>query len=353
MAAPHKGRGATYNPDNRFHTKNTEPFDDGWGNLDSGSDPLRTETLVDQAKSVLTYNQSPDVPFDRSINPYRGCEHGCSYCFARPSHAYLDLSPGLDFEQKLFYKPDAAEILKRELAKKGYCCQTVALGVNTDAYQPIEREHKITQNILKVLARTKHPVSIITKSSLIERDLDLLAELAEQQLVSVTISVTTLDRALARSMEPRAAAPQRRIQTIRALSQRGIPTGVLVAPVIPFLNDAEMEKTLAETAAAGASSASYVFLRLPREVKEIFEAWLTTHYPLKAKRVMQRVYDSRGGKAYSSEFGQRMQGEGIYAQLLEQRFTQQCKKLKLRDHPRLRNDLFQPPKEDEQQLDLF
>lgn len=272
---------------------------------------------------------------------------------SRPSHAYLDLSPDLDFEQKLFYKPNAAALLRKELGAKQYHCEPIALGVNTDAYQPIERRLEITRGILEVLVEVRHPVCIITKSSLIERDLDLIEELAQNQLVSIIISVTTLDKTLARKMEPRAAAPHRRLQTMRSLHESKIPVGVLLAPMIPFLNDAEMESILEETAAAGASSASTVFLRLPLEVKTLFEDWLNEHYPLKAKRVMQRIYDSRGGKAYNSEFGTRMRGTGVFAELLQQRFKQQCKKLNLGPHPTLRTDNFQPPRDNEHQLDLF
>lgn len=348
-----KGRGAVGNPLNRFHQRHSHTVDDGWGSLDAPEAPLKTEQFADHAKSVITYNDSPDVPFDRSINPYRGCEHGCSYCFARPSHAYLDLSPGLDFEQKLFFKPDAAALLRKELSARNYQCAPIALGVNTDAYQPIERDHQITRQILEVLVETRHPVSIITKSALIERDLDLLESLATDGLVSVIVSVTTLDKTLARKMEPRAAAPHRRLETIRALSASGIPVGVLLAPVIPFLNDEEMETILQQTTTAGAGSASMVFLRLPREVKTIFEDWLEAHYPLKARRIMQRVYDSRGGKAYSAEFGTRMSGAGVFAELLQQRFKRESKKLNLGNHPDLRTSLFRPPNKDERQLDLF
>ena len=287
-----KGRGTPANPANRFHRQHSEPFDDGWGS--EASPPPRTTLLSDSSRSLLVYNRSPDVPFDRSINPYRGCEHGCVYCYARPSHAYLDCSPGLDFETRIFHKPNAAALLRRELARPGYRCQPIALGVNTDAYQPAERQLRITRDILEVLLEFRHPVGLVTKSGLVERDLDVLRELAQHRLVHVTLSVTTLDRGLARTLEPRAAAPQRRLQTIAALHRAGIPVAVLVAPVIPVLNDAEIEAILQAARTAGARSAGYVMLRLPHEVKQLFRDWLQQHQPLKAAHVMNRVRDVRG-----------------------------------------------------------
>ncbi|MDR9437611.1 MAG: PA0069 family radical SAM protein, partial [Thiohalophilus sp.] len=269
---------------------------------------------------------SPDVPFTASINPYKGCEHGCSYCFARPTHTYLDLSAGLDFESKIYCKPGAAQLLETELARPRYTPQVIALGANTDAYQPIERDMRITRSILEVLKAHNHPVAIITKSALIERDIDLLVPMAEAGLVRVFVSVTTLDRELGRRLEPRAAAPQRRLEVVRRLQQAGIPVGVLMAPIIPVLNDSEIEQLLDECAAAGAESAGYVILRLPHELKELFVQWLQEHYPLKAEHVMNRVRDLRGGREYQSNFGERMRGSGQYAELIAHRFALACKK---------------------------
>ena len=313
---------------------------------------IPTQLFVDSAKSVITYNQSPDIPFDRSINPYRGCEHGCVYCFARPSHAYLGLSPGLDFETKLFYKPDAPELLKTELAAKNYQPAPIALGINTDAYQPVERQLKLTRRILEVLNETHHPVSIVTKSSLIERDLDLLTSMASHGLVHICLSITTLNPDLARRLEPRAAAPKRRLQTLSTLAEAGIPVSVLVAPLIPMLNDCELEQILQLSRVAGALDAGYVFLRLPHELKDLFTEWLQTHEPLKADRIMHRIYDSRGGKAYDSTFGLRMRGSGHYADLLAQRFHLAKKKLAFPGLPLLNTGLFRP-KQISGQMDLF
>jgi DNA repair photolyase len=324
---PMRGRGAGSNPDNRFAEHRREAFDDGWGALDEPVPPLRTELLNDTSKSLITYNDSPDIPFDRSINPYRGCEHGCVYCFARPSHAYLGLSPGLDFESRIFHKPDAAALLRKELAKPGYACAPIALGVNTDAYQPVERSLGITRAVIEVLAEFSHPFSLVTKSALVERDLDLLTFLAQRHLVQVAVSVTTLDRSLSRALEPRAAAPARRLETIRRLRAAGVPVMVLLAPVIPFLNDHEMEAILAAVREADALDAAYILLRLPHEVKGLFKDWLATHAPLKADRVMNRLRDCRGGKDYDSRFGTRMRGEGEYADLLSRRFRLAKQKL--------------------------
>ena len=331
-----KGRGAVSNASGRFEKQRREGFDDGW---DAPIDETRPKTRVqaDSSRSVLVSNESPDLPFDRSVNPYRGCEHGCVYCFARPTHAYLGLSPGLDFETRLFSKPDAAALLESALGKPGYVCQPLALGVNTDAYQPVERKLEITRSVLELLQRLRHPVAIVTKSALVERDVDILREMAQDHLVSVNISVTTLDAELARKMEPRAAAPQRRLQTIRALAEAGIPVSVLVAPVIPVLTDAELDSILGAARDAGAQSAGYILLRLPLEVSELFRQWLQTHYPLKAEHVMTRVRDTRGGKDYDSRFGARMRGTGAFADMIAQRFALACKKLDLKPRERSLN----------------
>ncbi len=345
---PPKGRGAAGNPANRYHETVRDPFDDGWG--EKSQNPVRTELLPDASRSIIAWNQSPDVPFDRSINPYRGCEHGCIYCFARPSHAWLDYSPGLDFETRIIYKPDAARLLQQALEKKDYRCQPIALGVNTDAYQPAERHLKITRGLLEVLQRSHHPVGIVTKSALIERDLDILEAMAERGLCHVMVSVTTLDKKLARNMEPRAAAPHRRLQTIERLRQRGVPTGVMVAPVIPALNDHELEAILEAARQAGAMEAGYVIIRLPHEVKILFREWLKQHYPLKAERIINRIRDLRGGKDYDASFSQRMTGSGIYAQLIRKRFRKAVERCGFPGLPDFNLDDFRP---DTPQLDLF
>ncbi|MCQ8106188.1 PA0069 family radical SAM protein [Methylomonas sp. SURF-2] len=340
----YKGRGSLGNAAGRFekHTRRAE--DDGWGSLDAELPPLQTEIIVDSSQSVISYNDSPDIPFDRSINPYRGCEHGCIYCFARPSHAYLGYSAGLDFESKILIKPEAARLLREEISKRAYRCAPLALGTNTDPYQPLERRQRIMRGILEILAQTRHPVSIITKSALIERDLDILAPMAEQGLAAVYLSVTTLDRTLARKLEPRAAAPQRRLETLDRLRAAGVPTGVMVAPLIPVLTDPELEAIVSAAHAAGAQSAAYILLRLPLEVADLFEEWLRQHYPLKAEHVMRRVRDNRGGKAYDAAFHQRQSGSGVYADLLAQRFRLVCRGLGLTgDLPALRTDLFRKP----------
>jgi DNA repair photolyase len=347
-----RGRGATFSPANRYSEITQEAIDDGWGNLDEPPAPLATTLTVDTSRTVLTYNDSPDVGFDRSINPYRGCEHGCIYCFARPTHAWLGLSPGLDFESRLFYKPDAPELLKHELARRGYRPAPVAVGINTDGWQPAERKLRLSRRILEVLVEARHPFSIVTKSALIERDLDLLKDAASHNLVSVAVSVTTLDRYLARRMEPRAAAPQRRIEVIRNLSAAGVPVSVLVAPLIPVLTDAEMEKILEAARAAGAGAAGYVLMRLPHELKEMFEAWLVAHFPLKAAHVMNRVCDTRGGEAYDSRFGVRMRGTGEFADLIARRFGIARRKLGFGDFPELDVTQFRAPRVTPQ-LDLF
>jgi DNA repair photolyase len=351
LKQPMHGRGALGNPDNRFADWQREAIDDGWGSLDQPIEPLRTTVTRDASRSIITYNDSPDVGFDRSINPYRGCEHGCIYCFARPTHAYLSLSPGLDFETKLFYKPDAATLLRNELEKRSYQCEPLMLGINTDAYQPVERQLGITRQVLEVLQEYRHPLGIVTKSALIERDIDILAEMAQAQLVSVAISITTLDRSLSRTLEPRAAAPQRRLETVRRLADAGIPVGVLVAPLIPVLTDSELEKIMEASRDAGASYAGYVLLRMPLEIEGLFEQWLHTHAPLKAEHVLSRMRDSHGGKTYDSRFGERMRGHGPYAELIAQRYRSARKKLDLDRHTELDTSQFKRP--GDTQLGLF
>lgn len=350
--SPPKGRGAGSNSVSRFVELKREAIDDGWEPEEST--PLRTELFTDTSRTIISSNNSPDVPFTSSINPYKGCEHGCCYCFARPTHAYLDLSPGLDFESKIFAKPDAARLLTKELGKRNYVPEVIALGANTDAYQPVEKQLGITREIIKVLKTHHHPVSIISKSALIERDIDLLAPMAEAGLVKVFISVTTLDRELSRRLEPRAAAPQRRLETVRRLQQSGIPVGVLMAPIIPVLNDNEIEQLLGECAAAGAESAGYVILRLPHELKDLFVQWLQDYYPLKAEHVMNRIRDLRGGHEYRSEFGERMRGSGQYAELIAHRFTLACKKQGLNRRSReLDCSKFRVPPKSGDQMGLF
>lgn len=349
---PRKGRGALDNPDNRYAEHQRTALDDGWGNLEQPPEPLSTTLSIDTSRTVISYNDSPDVAFDRAINPYRGCEHGCVYCFARPTHAWLGLSPGLDFESRLFYKPDAASVLRRELAHPRYRCAPIAVGINTDAYQPVEQGLRITREILTELAACRHPLSIVTKSALVERDLDLLAELAKHHLAQVVVSITTLDRALARRMEPRAAAPHRRLETIRRLSEAGIPVSVLVAPLIPVLTDAELEHILDTAREAGARAAGYVLLRLPHELKGLFGDWLQTHVPGQAEHVMNRLRDSHGGKLYNARFGQRMRGTGDYAALLAQRFRLARRKAGYTHLPELDSRAFVPPALDGQ-LGLF
>jgi DNA repair photolyase len=328
--AAHKGRGAALNLEGRFETVQRDPFDDGWNAIPE-QEPGRPATTVtpERAKSIITRNDSPDIPFTHSINPYRGCEHGCIYCYARPSHAYLELSPGLDFETRLFAKVNAAELLREALGKPGYRCESITVGANTDPYQPVEREWRITRQVLEVLAECEHPVAIITKNALVERDLDLLAPMAEKRLAQVYLSVTTLERDLARRMEPRASAPQRRIETIRALSRAGVPTGVMVAPIVPFLTDHGIESVLEAAAEAGAIRAGYTIMRLPWELKDLFKDWLEHHYPLKAAHVMSRVRQLRGGKENDPNFGTRQTGTGLLADLLHKRFENACQRLRL------------------------
>ncbi|MBI3560563.1 MAG: PA0069 family radical SAM protein [Gammaproteobacteria bacterium] len=315
-----QGRGALSNPECRYAEHSRASYDDGWY-PEEEIPALKTTLLVDATRSIISHNDSPDVPFSQSINPYRGCEHGCVYCFARPTHAYLGMSPGLDFETKILTKPNAAQLLEQELSKPGYRCQTIALGTNTDPYQPAERRQRITRSILAVLQRFQHPLAIVTKSALVERDIDILAAMAQQRLVQVMVSVTSLDRRLTRLLEPRAAAPQRRLQTIERLNAAGIPTGVLLAPIIPALNEPEIETILKACAQAGARSAGYVLLRLPLEVGALFEAWLAQHYPLKASHILSQVRAMHGGKLYDASFATRMTGTGSYADMLHRRFN--------------------------------
>ena len=326
-----------------------ESFDDGWTPEDAPASELKTEVAIERARSIVSHNDSPDVGFERSINPYRGCEHGCIYCYARPSHAYLELSPGLDFETKLFAKTNAAELLRETLAKPGYVAKPIALGANTDCYQPIERKFRITRQVLEVLAECRHPVTLVTKSALVERDLDLLAPMAQQNLVKVYVSIGTLERELARKLEPRAASPQRRLDILRKLSEHQVPCGVMVAALIPALNDKTMEHVLEAAAQAGAAEAAYVIMRLPNELKELFREWLAEHYPQRAAHVMSVVRDMRGGKDNDARFGARMTGTGNYAELMEKRFDIACRKFGLnrREAPRGRAELdcsrFKPP----------
>ena len=334
----------------RFETRTHEAVDDGWLADESeefAAPRLRTEVRVETARSIISRNASPDVGFEQSVNPYRGCEHGCSYCFARPTHAYLNLSPGLDFETKIFAKTNAAELLRKELAKPGYVAKPIALGINTDAYQPIERKLGITRQLIEVLAETRHPFSLITKNALVERDIDLLAPLAAQRLVSVHFSVTSLDPHLSAKLEPRASAPHARLRAMRRLHEAGIPVGVMVAPVIPWINDAELEAVLEAAREAGASSAGYVLLRLPYEVAPLFRDWLQAHHPQRAEHVMSTLRQLRGGKDYDGSFGKRMRGEGVYAQLLSRRFALARKRLGFnasREHwPWLDCSRFVPP----------
>jgi DNA repair photolyase len=340
-----KGRGATVNPGVRYDQHHSEMFDDGWGSLESFAElpPLPTTLLKDSTRSVISYNASPDIGFDRAVNPYRGCEHGCIYCFARPTHAYLGYSPGLDFETKLIFKPDVAEQLEKELRKPGYTARVLALGSNTDPYQPIERTLRLTRSVLEVLERFGHPVSIVTKSAGVVRDLDILQRLASRNLVRVWLSVTTLDSTLARKMEPRAATPTRRLEAVRVLSAAGIPTGVLAAPMIPGLNDAELEKILAASQAAGAQSANYVLLRLPLELRQMFEAWLQQHYPDRARHVLNLVRETRGGQLYDSKFHTRFAGTGVYADLLARRFARAARQHGLERGESLDSTQFAPP----------
>jgi DNA repair photolyase len=364
VSPPRKGRGATFNPENRFAERTREPVDDGWASPADASatdgtptPPPKTTVRIQQARTIISRNDSPDIPFTQSINPYQGCEHGCIYCYARPSHAYLDLSPGLDFETRLFAKTNAAELLRRELARPGYRCEPIALGANTDPYQPIEREWRITRQLIEVLAECGHPLTITTKGALIERDIDLLAALASRRLVRVSISIGTLDRELARRLDPRAPAPQRRLELVAALAAVGIPVGVVVAPVIPQLTDRDLERIVESAAAAGAGHAGWSMLRLPREVAPLFRAWLDAHYPLRAAHVMSLVRDIRGGRDNDPRFGERMRGQGEFAAFIRDRFALACARFGLDTDrtPALDASQFRPPRpaQDDAQGELF
>jgi DNA repair photolyase len=347
------GRGAQTNRSGRFEPINYEPVDDGWESLGE-LDALATEVQEVPARRIITRNESPDIGFDRSINPYRGCEHGCIYCFARPTHAFLGLSPGLDFETKLFAKTNAAEALTRELADPRYSVRTIAIGTNTDPYQPIERRYRIMRRILEVLSAANHPVGIVTKSSLVLRDLDLLSSMAERGLVKVALSVTTLDRRLARAMEPRASTPDKRLETVQRLADAGVPASVMVAPVIPGLTDMEMERILERAAASGARQAGYVLLRLPLEIGDLFTEWLKANCPDRANRVLSLMRSTRGGRLYEAKWGERMTGEGPYAWMIGRRFELAAERLGLNQASvELRTDLFTPPTLPGQQLKLL
>ena len=326
-----KGRGAVTNPAGRFEATSLEAADDGWGSLEELPRRAETVLLADRPKRAITRNQSPDVPFDQSVNPYQGCEHGCIYCFARPSHSYWNLGPGLDFETRIFHKPGLAQLLDRELSAPGYVCKPINLGANTDPYQPAEREHRTTRALLGVLLAHRHPVTIVTKGALVLRDVDLLAELARLRLVTVFISLTTLDDELKRVLEPRAASPAARLRVIRELTAAGVPVGVLLAPLIPALNDHEIERLLESAAAAGAGRAASMMLRLPHELGALFEQWLREHYPSRAERVLNLLRESRGGRLNDPRFGHRMRGEGPYAELLSARFKAACRRYGLND----------------------
>ncbi|MGD0640878.1 MAG: PA0069 family radical SAM protein [Roseiarcus sp.] len=352
-----RGRGAASNASGRFELLRREDIDDGW-EPDEAPTPFETEVTLERARSIITRNESPDIAFDRSINPYRGCEHGCFYCFARPSHAYLGLSAGLDFESKLFVKDGAAALLERELAAPKYRPRVIALGANTDAYQPIERQYRVTRSVLEVLARARHPVGIVTKSNLILRDLDLLAPMAAQGLVKVFVSVTTLDRSVARRMEPRAPTPGRRIEAIERLAEAGVPVGVMAAPIIPAVNDGEIETILTRAYQAGAREAGYVTLRLPLELREIFREWLAVNFPDKLKHALSLTQSMHGGKDYDSQWGRRMAGSGPYAWMIGRRFEIAARRLGYRETPiELRSDLFRAPAlggaSEPRQLSLF
>jgi DNA repair photolyase len=348
-----RGRSAGINPSGRFEPVSRHVFDDGWNSLEE-LPPFKTEVQVEKPRTIITRNESPDISFDRSINPYRGCEHGCVYCFARPTHAFMGLSPGLDFESKLFAKPDAARMLDRELSKPGYQPRTIAIGTNTDPYQPIEKQYRIMREILEVLEARGHPVGIVTKSALVTRDIDILSRMAERGLAKVALSVTTMDRMLARTMEPRASTPTKRLEAIRQLSDAGVPASVMVAPIIPGLNDPEMERILDSARAAGAREAGYVILRLPLEVAPIFKDWLLRHYPDRYRHVMSLIRSMRDGKDYDSEWGKRMKGAGPYAWQIGRRFEIAAKRLGLNvERRQLRTDQFVAGSGDGEQLVLL
>ncbi len=348
-----RGRGTLSNMSGRYEPIARIAFDDGWRSIEE-LPPFATTVTNDATRTIITRNESPDISFDRSINPYRGCEHGCVYCFARPTHTYLGLSAGLDFESKLFAKPDAPRLLEKELSAKGYTPRVIAIGTNTDPYQPIERSHGIMRGILEVLERAGHPVGIVTKSALVLRDIDILARMAERNLAKVALSVTTLDPKLARTMEPRAATPMRRLEALRQLSAAGIPTSVMVAPVIPAINDAEIERILDAAHVAGVREAGYVLLRLPLEVRDLFKEWLEANYPDRAKHVFKLIRDMRGGKDYDSNWGARMRGAGPYAWTIGRRFELACERLGINaTRSKLSTEHFQPPVKGAEQLNLF
>lgn len=347
------GRGVASNPVGRFERHGREAVDDGWDRVED-LPPLRTEVAEERARRIITRNTSPDISFDRSINPYRGCEHGCVYCFARPSHAYLGLSPGLDFETRLIARPNAAELLETELRRASYVCDTIAIGTNTDAYQPIERDRGVMRGVLQVLQRFRHPVAIATKGALIERDVDILAEMGAAGLARVGLSVTTLQPELSRKMEPRVPSPARRLRTIETLAKAGVPVRVMISPIVPGLTDHELEGIVSAARDAGAVAASMIPLRLPREVSELWQAWLKEHYPERQERVMSKLRDMHGGKPYEAEFGKRMRGEGVWAKLLQHRFERAVRAAQLAEAlPPLRRDLFEVPLARGDQLALF
>src|SRR6186713_1671728 len=348
-----RGRGAQSNASGRYEPLARVAFDDGWRTLDE-LPPFKTTVTVDSTRKIITRNDSPDIGFDRSINPYRGCEHGCIYCFARPTHAFLGLSPGLDFETKLFAKTNAAQALERELAEPGYEVSTIAIGTNTDPYQPIERRYRIMRRILEVLSAANHPVGIVTKSALVLRDLDILTSMAKRGLVKVALSVTTLDRRLARAMEPRASTPDKRIETLQRLVDAGVPASVMVAPVIPGLTDMEMERILECASTVGIKNAGYVLLRLPLEIGDLFTEWLQANCPDRAKRVLSLMRSTRGGKLYDAKWGKRMVGDGPYAWMIGRRFEMAAERLGMNESSvELRTDLFTPPSRPGQQLKLL
>ncbi|MBC6413915.1 MAG: PA0069 family radical SAM protein [Chromatiales bacterium] len=355
----YRGRGALSQPAARFAKTHSEAVVDDWRadevNCQEGADAVLPPTVLHPApiRSLINYNNSPDITFDRTINPYRGCEHGCIYCFARPSHSYLDLSAGLDFETQIYYKPDAAAVLTGELSKKSYRCRPIVLGANTDAYQPAEKKLKLSRAILEILHQSRHPVSLITKSTLIRRDLDLLSEMAKQRLVDVWISVTTIDRELSRRLEPRTSIPDERLKTIKALADAGVPTGVIAAPMIPVLNDHQLEKILAAARNAGAKHAGYILLRLPHELQTLFKEWLQQHYPDRMQHILNRLRDSHGGELYQSSFKTRMKGRGWYADMLAKRFKVAYRRLGFTARSQLDCSQFQPPLADSAQLTLF
>ncbi|HXF88011.1 MAG TPA: PA0069 family radical SAM protein [Xanthobacteraceae bacterium] len=348
-----RGRGTLSNASGRYEPLARVAFDDGWQSLDE-LPPFATTVSIDATRKIITRNQSPDISFDRSINPYRGCEHGCVYCYARPTHAYLGLSPGLDFESKLFVKPDAPALLEKELSAPGYVPRTIAIGTNTDPYQPIERKYQVMRGILEVLERAGHPVGIVTKSALVVRDLDILSRMAQRNLVKVAISVTTLDAKLARVMEPRATTPARRLEALRRLSEAGVPTAVMVAPIIPAINDAEIERVLDAAVFAGVKNAGYVLLRLPLELRDLFREWLKEHFPDREQHVFKLIREMRGGKDYDSTWGKRMTGTGPYAWMIGRRFETACEKRGLNQNKVvLTTEHFRPPRPRAEQLDLF